>query len=187
MRTTPKIPYNNEVMLEIQRVRSTIADLEGQLHEVEAHASKLRHALNDLRGLLPSEGPASAPPAPEPVWAEFLQPGTLSRSTGQAPSGHAVAERRPKLRDAIPILLRERPEGMNLARIAEELWARGWVGGKDGNPSIESVRQVMLALQRNGITVSHSVPNEKAPIWRLSDKILPRPPVYTPEEEAQGI
>jgi hypothetical protein len=130
-------------------LRETSAKLQQQLAHLETEAEKLRHVIEGIGALLPTEQSGEGPQS------ENAQP------------THRLLAARPRLRDAVQTVLRENPDGMTLPDLAQNLWERGWVGGEN-KPSLETVRGALLALRRDRLTESDRLPNSKSHKWRLA-------------------
>jgi hypothetical protein len=94
--------------------------------------------------------------------------------------------RRPLLRDSIPVLLRTNLSGMTIKEITDALLLREWITGQEDS-RIEMVRAALGALKREGMVVSDVPPGEKAAVWRMSNRMLGRPPAFSQAEQERGI
>lgn len=173
-----------------QRLTAALNELRKELVEINTRRKKIERAIEGLTALLSIDAEADAEP-PVPVVPPCQQEEAhhlsddIAGNGGDATNGNRRPERRPLLRDSIPQVLREHPDGLTLKELADELWRRDWVGGKTQERRLETVRQGLVALRRNGV-ISHEIPpGEKAA--RLSNVILPRAPTYSAIEENEGI
>jgi hypothetical protein len=165
-----------------QHLRAALGELNEELRELDARREMVQTAISGIEKLINSEAKQDAAPASQARETAITdEPPTPASANGAT----ATPPRRPLLRDSIPVILREHPEGLTLKELTEELWRREWIGGKTEGSRAETVRQGLAGLRRNGVIASEIPPGEKAA--RLSNVMLPRAPAYSHEEEEHGI
>jgi|SRR5665213_1899351 hypothetical protein len=120
------------------RLAETVAALDAELAETEAMAAKLKQAIAAIREVM---GPQ-----------HYVRSAVEVTSASDHASATITRGPRPPLRKAILTVLDERTQGeeWSLSDLVWTLAQRGWIGGKDGKPSRESARAVLLALRREG-------------------------------------
>jgi len=137
---------------------TVLRPLREQLQAAEQRVAKLRRAIVSV----------------EEVWQPVSAPN--GRSLASAVIAPAEPAARPQLRDAIPFVMRDFPEKeWDVHAMATELWHRKWLGGKNGTPSVESLRPVMNHLRNEGVLTSRVDPVIKRTVYRLSNVPLSRP------------
>lgn len=133
----------------------------GLREEIATRKAELARLEGALDVLAPTTPAADAEP----------EPAALPIAPAVNGAGPNEPEPRPPLREAVRRQLRDGNNvPMTLTALAERLYARGWLGGNNGRPSRESVRQVASTMQADGLARMWVPPNEKENVVQLVDE-----------------